>query len=338
VAVLEAGSVPTSPGEREAVSRVADLGLDARVTAFCRGLADDVDLALDCGADGVNLVVPASDRHVERKVGTTRDAVVERTVDLVEYARDHGLWVEVLGEDGSRADLDFLERLLGAALDAGADRVCYCDTVGHASPEHTREAVSRLAALGPTSTHTHDDLGLAVANVLASVAAGADLVHATVNGVGERAGNAALEEVAVALWHCYDVEPVDVSVLDDLSRAVAGATGVPVPPNKAVAGDNAFVHESGIHADGTLKDDRMYEPYPPEAVGRERRLAVGKHAGSAGVRAVLSDHGVDLDDGDLAAVLERLKARADDGETVTESDLLAMVDGVREDAPAADAG
>ena len=301
------------------------------MTSFVRGLRSDLDLALDCGVDGVNLVVPASDRHVQEKVGTTRDGVVERTVELVEYARDHGLWVEVLGEDGSRADPEFLERLLGAALDAGADRVCFCDTVGHASPEETYDRVSRLVDLGPTSTHTHDDLGLGVTNALASVAAGADLVHATVNGVGERAGNAALEEVAVALWHCYDAPPVDVGSLHDLSRAVAEATGVPVPPNKAVCGANAFAHESGIHADGTLKDERMYEPYPPEAVGRERRLAVGKHAGRSGVRAVLDDHGVDVSDETLSAVVGRVKDLAERRGRVTDADLLALAADVRGD-------
>jgi D-citramalate synthase len=308
---------------------VTDLALDATVTSFCRGVRRDVDLALDCGVDGINLVVPASDRHVETKVGTTRDDVVADAVDLVEYARDHGLWVEVLGEDGSRADVDFLERLMGEALDAGADRVCYCDTVGHATPDHTYEVVSRLAALGPTSTHTHDDLGLAVANALASVAAGADLVHATVNGVGERAGNVALEEVAIALQHGYGVETVDATQLYALARRVAETTGVPLAPNKAVVGENAFTHESGIHTDGTLKDDRMYEPYPPETVGRDRRLVLGKHAGRAGVRAALAEQDLELSEEALGTVVERVKELGDRGKRVTDADLLAIAEDVR---------
>jgi len=331
VGFVEAGSACTSEGEREAIRRVTDLDLDATVTSFCRGLQTDLDLALSCDVDGVNLVVPASDRHVEQKVGKTREEVVETTVELVEYARDHGLWVEVLGEDGSRSDLDYLERLMGAALDAGAHRVCYCDTVGHAGPERTYEAVSRLADLGPTSTHTHDDLGLGVTNALGSVAAGADLVHATVNGVGERAGNVALEEVAVALWHCYDAPPVDVERLYELSRAVADATGVQLPPNKAVCGANAFAHESGIHTDGTLKDDRMYEPYQPSAVGRERRLVVGKHAGRAGVEAALAEHGVELDADELGEVVERVKDLGERGHRVTDADLLALAEDARGD-------
>ncbi|MFC4550532.1 MULTISPECIES: (R)-citramalate synthase [Halorussus] len=329
VSVIEAGSACTGDGERDAIRRVTDLDLDAKVTSFARGVESDVDLALDCDVDGIGLVVPASDRHVEGKVGTSRSAVVENTVDLVEYARDHGLWVEVLGEDGSRADLDFLERLARASHDAGADRFCYCDTVGHAGPEHTREAVSRLAELGPTSTHTHDDLGLAVTNALVSVGAGADLVHATVNGVGERAGNVALEEVAIALSHCYGVDPVETTELYDLAQTVARATDVPLAPNKAVVGENAFAHESGIHTDGTLKDEEMYEPYPPEKVGRERRLVLGKHTGRAGAKAALDEHGVDVTDDELREVVERVQRLAEGGKRVTDADLLAVAEDVQ---------
>ncbi|USZ69200.1 2-isopropylmalate synthase [Halorussus salilacus] len=329
VDVVEAGSACTGDGERDAIRRVTDLDLDARVTSFARGVRADVDLALDCDVDGVNLVVPASDRHVEGKVGTTRSAVVETTADLVAHARDHGLWVEVVGEDGSRADLDFLERLAEAAHDAGADRFCVADTVGHAGPERVGEAVSRLADLGPTSVHTHDDLGLAVTNALAGVSAGANLVHATVNGVGERAGNVALEEVAIALDHCYGVETAETTELYDLARTVADATGVPLAPNKAVVGENAFAHESGIHTDGTLKDEAMYEPYPPEKVGRERRLVLGKHTGRAGAKAALAEHGVEVGDDELREVVARVQRLAERGKRVTDADLLAVADDVR---------
>jgi len=327
--VIEAGSACTGDGERATIERVTALDLSARVTSFCRGLQRDVDLALDCGVDGIDLVVPASDRHVTGKVDTTREANVARTVELVEYATDHGLWVEVIGEDGSRADLDYLERLMAAALDAGADRVCYADTVGHATPERTRECVSTLADLGPTSTHTHDDLGLAMANALVSVAAGADMVHGTVNGIGERAGNVALEEVAIALDHGYDVATMDLERVYDLAQLVANRTGIPLAPNKAVVGENAFTHESGIHTDGTLKDDAMYEPYPPEKVGRTRRLALGKHAGRAGIEAALDERGVSVTDEELAEVVARVKAIGDRGKRVTDADLLTIAESVR---------
>ena len=324
VETIEAGSACTGRDEREAIRRVVEAGLDARVTSFARGVREDVDLALDCGVEGIGLVVPASDRHIETKVGTTRRDVIDTTVDLVAYAREHGLWVEVMGEDGSRADPDFLADLMAAALDAGADRICYCDTVGHASPEHTTEVVGRLAELGPTSTHVHDDLGLAMANVLASIGAGAEAVHATVNGVGERAGNAALEEVAIALAHCYDVETIDTEGLYSLADTTASATGVALPSNKAVVGENAFAHESGIHTDGTLKDDAMYEPYPPELVGRERRLVLGKHTGRAGVRAALAEHDIEASAEEVSEIVSRVTELAERGKRVTDTDLLAI--------------
>jgi D-citramalate synthase len=326
--VIEAGSACTGPGERETISRVTDLDLDAVVTSFCRGLQRDIDLALDCDVDGIDLVVPASDRHVTDKVGTSREANVETTAELVAYAKEHGLWVEVIGEDGSRADLDYLEELMTAALEAGADRVCYADTVGHATPDRTLDAVSRLVDLGPTSTHTHDDLGLAVTNALVSVAAGADMVHGTVNGIGERAGNVALEEVAIALDHGYGVETMELSRIYELAQLVANTTGMPLPPNKAVVGQNAFTHESGIHTDGTLKDEAMYEPYPPEKVGRERRLALGKHAGRAGIEAALEEHGFDLDDDAVSEVVARVKEIGDRGKRVTDTDLLTIAEEV----------
>ena len=328
VDVIEAGSACTGSGEREAISQVTSLDLSATVTSFCRGVERDIDLALSCGVDGINLVVPASDRHITGKVDSSREENRETTADLVEYATDHGLWVEVIGEDGSRADVSYLERLMKTALDAGADRVCYADTVGHATPDHTYDVVRRLAELGPTSTHTHDDLGLAVTNALVSLSAGADLVHGTVNGVGERAGNVALEEVAIALDHGYDVETLDLSTLYDLAQLVATATGIPLAPNKAVVGENAFTHESGIHTDGTLKDESMYEPYPPEKVGRRRRLAVGKHAGRAGVAAALEEHSVDVTDEQLDEVVARVKELGERDKRVTDADLLTIAEDV----------
>ncbi|SDJ58132.1 (R)-citramalate synthase [Natronorubrum texcoconense] len=331
VSVIEAGSACTGAGERQAISRVTDLGLDARVTSFCRGIRTDIDLALDCDVDGIHLVVPSSDRHVEGKVGTSREDNLAKTAELVEYAAGHDLWVEVIGEDGSRADLDYLEELMGTSLDAGADRVCFADTVGHTGPERTAEAVSRLAELGPVSAHTHDDLGLGVANALSAVSAGADLVHCTVNGLGERAGNVALEEVAIALSHVYDVETLELEELYGLAQTVSRATGIQLAPNKAVIGENAFTHESGIHTDGTLKDDKMYEPYAPETVGRERRLALGKHTGRAGVQATLEEHGVEADDDAVAEIATRVTELGDRGRRVTDADLLAIAEDVTGD-------
>ena len=327
--IIEAGSACTGPGERETIQRVADLDVSATVTSFCRGIKHDIDLAMDCGVDGINLVMPASEKHISEKVGQTREENVHSTAELVEYAKDHDLWVEVIGEDGSRADLDYLEELMATALDAGADRVCYADTVGHATPDRTLECISTLAALGPTSTHTHDDLGLAVTNALVSVAAGADLVHGTINGIGERAGNVALEEVAITLDHGYGVETMELQNVYELAQLVANKTGIPLAPNKAVVGENAFTHESGIHTDGMLKNEAMYEPYPPEKVGRKRRLALGKHAGRAGVAAALDERDVDVDDDQLDEIVARVKAIGDRGKRVTDADLLTITEEIK---------
>ncbi|WP_299264149.1 (R)-citramalate synthase [Halorientalis sp.] len=325
---IEAGSACTGPGERETIKRVTGLDLDATITSFCRGIRNDVDLALDCNVDGVTIVVPGSDKHIEKKVGTTHEENVRNTRELVSYAKDHDLWVEVIAEDGSRARVEYLEELMTASMDAGADRICYADTVGHATPDDTLERIGPMTELGPTSTHTHDDLGLAVTNAMVSVAAGADLVHGTINGIGERAGNVALEEVAIALDHGYDVQPMDLTEVHTLAQLISRSTGVPLAPNKAVVGENAFTHESGIHTDGTLKDDAMYEPYPPEKVGRERRLVLGKHAGHAGVEAALEEHGIDADDEEIEAVVERVKAIGDRGKRVTDADLLTIAEEV----------
>ena len=328
VSVIEAGSACTGKSEREAIKQIVGLDLSAKITSFARGIRSDIDDALDCDVDGITLVVPSSDRHVTDKVRTTREDVISDSISLIDYAKDHGIWLELLGEDGSRADLDFLTALMQSGIDAGADWICWADTVGYASPEQAHLAVSQLSKIGPTSTHTHDDLGLAVSNVLASIAGGALMVHATVNGIGERSGNVALEEVAIALHHCYGIDTVKLDGLYNLAQLVSRSTGVSLPPNKAVIGENAFTHESGIHTDGILKDDRMYEPYPPELVGRGRRLAVGKHIGRAGARAALEEHGIIASDNQISTIVNRVKVLAERNKRVTDADLLAIADDV----------
>tara|TARA_A100001037_G_scaffold241923_1_gene222232 strand:- start:41001 stop:42506 length:1506 start_codon:yes stop_codon:yes gene_type:complete len=328
VSVIEAGSACTGPSERDAIKQIVNAGLNAKITSFARGIQSDIDHALDCGVDGVTLVVPSSDRHVTDKVRTTREDVISSSVSLIEYAKDHGIWVELLGEDGSRANIDFLRDLMNSGIEAGADWICWADTVGHASPEQAYLAVSEFSQIGPTSTHTHDDLGLAMSNVLASIAGGALMVHATVNGIGERSGNVALEEVAIALHHCYDIDTVNLDGLYDLAQIVSSATGVSLPPNKAVIGENAFTHESGIHTDGILKDNKMYEPYPPELVGRSRRLAIGKHVGRAGAKATLAEHGITPSDEQISTIVNRVKLLAERNKRVTDADLLAISDDV----------
>ncbi|MDD1736330.1 MAG: 2-isopropylmalate synthase, partial [Methanothrix sp.] len=273
VDVIEAGSAMTSEGERLSIKAVADFGLRAEICSYVRVLTADIDTALSCDVDSVHLVVPVSDLHIECKLKSDRKSVINRAVEVTEYAKDHGLVVELSGEDASRADQDYLVSLYMAGIEAGADRLAFCDTVGVLVPEVTGQMFSRLTQLGvPISIHCHNDFGMATANTVAALRAGAAQAHVTVNGIGERAGNASLEEVVMTLESLYKVNTgIKCQDIYQLSRLVSRMTGLPMGPNKAIVGENAFTHEAGIHVHGLLADTRTYEPMHPETVGRKRR-------------------------------------------------------------------
>ncbi len=252
-------------------------------------------------------------------------------VDAVEYAKKHGLIVELSGEDASRADLDFLESLYQAGLDAGADRLCFCDTVGVLNPEHTYEIFDRLTSRlkAPISIHCHDDFGLATANTLAALRAGAAQAHVTVNGVGERAGNTALEEVAVVLKSLYGVKTkIVLENLYPTSKLVSRLMGVPIGMNKSLVGENAFMHESGIHTHGLLANTATYEPITPETIGRKRQIVLGKHAGRTSVVMALREIGLDATALQVDEITRQVKDLGDKGKHVTDADLMSIADSV----------
>jgi D-citramalate synthase len=252
-------------------------------------------------------------------------------VDTTAYAVDHGMIVELSAEDASRADADFLREFYRQGVAAGAQRLCYCDTVGVLVPDRAAEQFADLARIAPISVHCHDDFGLATANSIAALAAGATQVHATVNGLGERAGNASLEELVMALESLYGYKTrLKTTELYMISRLVSRLTGVPVAQNKPIVGENAFTHESGIHTHGLLADTRTYEPITPEMVGRERRIVLGKHAGSASVHLALKELGLDASGEQLGDILKRVKELGDKGKRVTDADLQAIADAVLE--------
>jgi homocitrate synthase NifV len=319
---IEAGIPAMGGDEAASVRAIASLGLSARVTGWNRAVPSDIDASLGCGVDAVAMALPVSDLQIAAKLGKTRGWVLARLREAVAHAKSAGVYVSVGAEDASRAEPAFLLEYARAAEEAGADRVRFCDTVGILDPFATHEAVSRLAsALSiPVAAHTHDDFGLATANALAAVRGGASFVDVTVNGIGERAGNAALEEVAMGLIRLLGREVrVDTSMLSRLSGHLAGVARHPLPPWKAVVGENAFRHEAGIHADGVLKDPAMYEPYPPEAVGAARRIVLGKHSGRSAVLHVLrtldGDVTAEEADGVVALLRDRRKrGPAEEGE------------------------
>lgn len=328
VQVIEAGSAITSEGERRSMKAVADSGLNAEICSFVRTLKSDVDLALQCDVDSVHLVVPVSDLHIERKLKSDRKTVFQNAIDVTEYAKDHGLVVELSGEDASRADMDFLTNIYLAGVEAGADRLCFCDTVGVLVPETTAAIFAKLSELGaPISIHCHNDFGMATANTVAALRSGASQAHVTVNGIGERAGNASLEEVVMTLESLYKIKTgIRCEDLYQLSRMVSRMTGIPVAPNKSLVGENAFTHEAGIHVHGLLADTSTYEPLHPEQVGRKRRIVLGKHAGRASVELALKEFGTGVTDDQLAQIVDRVKELGDKGKRVSDADLQTIAE------------
>jgi len=330
VHVIEAGSAAASDGERESIRTIADAGLAAECCAYVRALPGDIDLAADAGADSVHLVVPVSDLHITKKLRKTREQVCDMAWSAVEYAKSHGLIVELSGEDASRADQAFLAAVFREGVDRGADRLCFCDTVGLLTPERTAGIIPPLL-FAPLSIHCHDDLGFALANSIAALRAGASAVHVTVNGLGERAGNTAFEELVMALEVLYGVDTgIMTEDLYPLSTHIARLTGVSLATNKPIVGEMAFTHESGIHAHGIMRDASTYEPIRPELVGRRRRIVIGKHSGSAAVEATLHDMGYAPDAGQLAEIVARIKHLGDAGMRVTDADIMAIADTVME--------
>jgi D-citramalate synthase len=332
VDALEAGFAAASEGEHEAIKIIADAGLKAEVYSMARGVMKDIDAVLKTGAVGVHLVIPSSDLHLEYKLKKTREEVLKITADTTQYAKDHGLAVELSAEDATRSDLEFLTKMLRAGVSAGADRLCPCDTVGVLVPERTGELFSELKKRFPKvplSVHCHDDFGLAVANSIIALKNGAEEAHVTINGLGERAGNASLEEIAVALKINYKVNlAIKTELLYETSRLVSRITDFPLQPNKAVVGENAFVHESGMHTHGILSHPLTYEPFPPELIGRTRRIASGKHSGSHGIRASLKEMGLNPNDKQLNEIFLRVKSLGDKGKRVSDADLQAIAEAV----------
>ncbi len=330
VDVIEAGSALTSAGEREGLKKIVSEGLSAEICSFARAVRIDVDAALECDVDSVHLVIPTSDLHIKHKLRKTREEVKDLAIQNTEYALDHGLLVELSAEDSTRSDFDYLTQLFKEGIEAGAKRICACDTVGMLTPEKAYDFYGDLTKLGvPLSVHCHNDFGLAVANSLSGLRAGASQAHVTVNGIGERAGNASLEETVVALHSLYKVNTnINNGMLYDVSRMVARLTGVYLQPNKAIVGENAFAHESGIHADGVLKKAETYEPITPELVGHKRRFVMGKHVGSHIIQKRIQEMGLRVNDQQFQQIFSRIKSLGDMGKCVTDVDLQAITEDV----------
>ncbi|MDR2165118.1 MAG: 2-isopropylmalate synthase [Zoogloeaceae bacterium] len=341
VDVIEAGFAAASPGDFEAIRAIAGTVKESTICSLARASESDIAQAGEAirsaARKRIHTFIATSPIHMEKKLSMTPDAVVERAVDAIGWARRHADDIEFSAEDAGRSDLDFLCRVFEAVIKAGATTINVPDTVGYNLPDQFAETIRQLLSRIPNadraiwSVHCHNDLGLAVANSLAAVLAGARQVECTVNGLGERAGNAALEEIVMAVRTRADVFPVetviDTAQIVPASKLVSQITGYPVQPNKAIVGANAFAHEAGIHQDGVLKHRETYEIMRAEDVGwTKNKLVLGKHSGRTAFKSRLAGLGIELPSEEaLNAAFARFKDLADKKHEIFDEDLHALV-------------
>ena len=312
---IEAG-IPIMGGfEKECIKDIVNLGLNASIMAWNRAVIADIKESLECGVDAVAISISTSDIHIEHKLQTTREDVIRRMADAVKFAKDNDLYVSVNAEDASRSDMDYLAEFALTAKQAGADRMRFCDTVGILNPLTTFRYIKTLHdAVGlDIEMHTHNDFGMAGANALAGIYAGANYVGVTVNWLGERAGNACLQEVIMGMKYLMNIGvKYDTTLFREVAQFVADASGRALPVNKPIVGSNIFAHESGIHGDGVLKNPLTYEVFKPEEVGLTRQMVLGKHSGSASVKAKFREYGIELSNEAAQEILKRIRQMAID--------------------------
>jgi len=339
VDVIEAGFAAASPGDFEAVSRIAAAVKKPVVLSLSRTREGDIDQAIraveKAANPGIHIFIATSKLHMEQKLGMSPDEVVEAAIWAVSRAKQHVDHIEFSAEDASRSEPEFLYRVFGEAIGAGATVCNVPDTTGYAVPDQLRELFVGLREHTPGgkdviwSAHNHNDLGLAVANSLAAVEGGARQVECTINGIGERAGNTSMEEVVMALKTRQRFYEIDTHIVTEQiypsSKLLSRIIGVSVAPTKPIVGDNAFAHEAGIHQDGVLKNKLTYEIMRPEDVGRaSNALVLGKHSGRHALAQRLRELGIDLERIDFSAAFQRFKELADKKKDIYDEDLYAI--------------
>lgn len=310
---IEAG-VPAMKGdEKEAIKNIVLDNHRASILGWCRAVIDDVQDAIDCGLDAVCVSIPVSDVHIEKKLRKDRAWVHEAIKSTINFAKSHGLYVSCNAEDASRARMEDLIIFSRVAKNAGADRLRFCDTVGILGPFQTAEKIAVLVhEVGlPIEVHAHNDFGMATANCIAGYKAGAEFLSVTVNGLGERAGNAALEEVVMALKY-VEKNPIsfDMSKLKALSEFVAKASGREIPLSKPIVGKNIFTHEAGLQVDALSKEPTTYEIFNPSEIGGERQILIGKHSGRSALKMKFNEFGLSLDDALAETLLTIVREKA----------------------------
>ena len=335
IEVIEAGFPAVSPNEKKCVTAIANLGLDSRICCLARARKPDVDAAIESDVDIVSIFIATSDLHICLKYKKPREQVLSEALALVDYANDHGVQVRFAAEDASRTDPVFLKEVFMKGAEHGAALLSFADTVGCLIPSEMHTIMTDLVATvkRPLCAHCHNDMGCAVANTITAAQAGAFQLHTTVNGIGERSGNASLEEVLVILHMKGGVDRYDLSHLNEISRIVEKSSGILRPRNKPVVGELAFSHESGIHIAAILDDPHTYEYFPPELVGGERRFILGKHTGKKALEHVVSSLGCELSEHQICRVLDLVKEHSEQKCSITPDVLKRLIRKAKEEKP-----
>lgn len=333
VDVIELGFPAASPGEQETFKEVAKLDFNAQISGLARALTQDIDKAIDADAGYIHTFIGTSPLHRDYKLKKSKEEIKDLAVNAVEYIKDHGIIAEFSCEDATRTELDYLLEVYNAVEEVGVDKINVPDTVGVAIPIKMNELIGQIYENinVPISVHCHNDFGLAVANTLAAIEAGAKQAQCTINGLGERAGNASLEEIVMAIDKSYDGVHTNINptLLVNTSETVSRITGVKMPPNKAIVGENAFAHEAGIHVQGVLENSETYEPIQPEEVGHKRRIVLGKLTGANAVHAKLDEYNIKLTDKQFDELLAKIKYLGDAGKIITDIDFRSVAEAIQ---------
>ncbi len=325
---IEAGTPAMGNDEQETIKAIIGLGLKAETSTWNRVAIQDIKASAECGVKRVSIAVPVSDIHLKYILNKGRDWVLEETKKVIEYAKEEGLYVCVGAVDASRSAEDFIMRFARLVQDCGANRLRFDDSVGILDPFQTSEVINKLRTEIDIDIeiHCHNDFGMATANTLAAVRAGARYASVTVNGLGERAGNAALEEVVMALKHIAGTDlGFDTARFRVLSEYVAKAALRAIPVSKPIVGSDIFAHESGVHVDGILKNPLTYEPFAPKEVGLERAIVIGKHSGSHAIRYVFEKRGINLTKEESDDILRMVRIAAENTKKAFSDDELMIV-------------
>ncbi|MBQ6218265.1 MAG: 2-isopropylmalate synthase [Methanosphaera sp.] len=332
VDVIELGFPAASPGEQQTFKEAAKRNFNAEISGLARALPVDIDKAIDANATYIHTFIGTSPLHRDYKLKMSKEQILDKSVSAVEYIKDHGLTAEFSCEDATRTELDYLKEVFGAVQEAGVDKINVPDTVGVTIPRKMNELITNLREVitVPISVHCHNDFGLAVANSLAAIEAGAKQAQCTINGLGERAGNASLEEIVMTLHKAYNIKTnIKSELLVNTSETVARISGVKMPPNKAIVGENAFAHEAGIHVQGVLENSNTYEAFYPEEVGHKRRIVLGKLTGANAIKSKLDEYNINLDDDKFNELFTKVKELGDSGKTITDIDFRSIAEAIQ---------